>query len=183
MAVIVCDCDNVLNNLQETVVNLFNERYGSNYTLEDFKTYDVANSLPYNDAVTMKEMYSECGLFDLVKPYQDAQYGLERLINDGHQVYLATDHPPITYDEKVGWIKKYFPYIDESHIICIKHKHLLKSDIMIEDCAENLLAKTHYERILADYPWNRHVKDWVYGIHRCYCWDDILGAVNKICEE
>lgn len=180
MAVIICDCDNILNNHQETVVNLFNERYGSNYTLNDFNTYDIMNSLPMNDAVYMKEMYAEYGLYDIIKPIHAAQIALEKFINNGHQVYIATDHPPITYGEKVAWIKKYFPFIDDAHIICIKHKWMLKADIMIEDCVENLLAKPFYDRILMDYPWNRHVRDYSYNIHRCTNWEQITDVVNKI---
>ena len=178
--IIVCDCDNVLNNLQETVVNLFNERNRSNYTLNDFHTYDIMNSLPMNDAIYMKEMYAEYGLYDVVKPIHGAQIVLEKLVNNGHQVYIATDHPPVTYGEKVAWIKKYFPYIDESHIICIKHKWLIRSDIMIEDCAENLLAKPFYDRVLIDHPWNRHVKDYAYNIRRCTNWEQVNDVINKI---
>ena len=180
MAVIVCDCDNVLNNLQEVVVGLFNERYDANYTLNDFQTYDVTNSLPYNEAVVMTEMYSEYGLCDLVKPALGAQSGLEKLVNAGHQVYIVTHHPPKTYGEKVEWIKKYFPFINDDHIVCMKHKWLLKADIMIEDCVETLLAKPFYERILVDYPWNRHVRDYPYNIHRCTNWNEIVDVVNKI---
>lgn len=178
--VIVCDCDNVLNNLQETVVSLFNDRNGTNYTLHDFHTYDIMNSLPMQDAISMKEMYAECDLYNFVKPVRGAQVAIEKLINNGHQIYIATDHPSATYGEKVAWIKKYFPCIDDAHIICIKHKWLLRSDIMIEDCVENLLAKPFYDRILVDYPWNRHVKDYAYNIRRCANWEQISDVINKI---
>lgn len=180
---IACDIDNTINNLQETVLDLFNKRYNANYKLDDFHAYDVMNALPTNEAVIMKEMYAEYGLYDLVKPFKEARVGLEKFINDGHQVYLVTDAVPITYGEKVSWIKRYFPFIDDAHIICMKHKHLLRCDIMIEDCVENLLAKPYYHRVLLDYEWNRHVRDYVYDIHRCYNWDQVVEAVNKICEE
>ena len=178
--IIACDCDNILNNLQEVVVKLFNERYGTNYTLDTFQTYDVMNSLPTNEAIIMREMYGERGLYDSIKPIQGSQSGIEKLINDGHQVYIATDAIPKTYSEKVEWIKRYFPIIDDAHIISIKHKWMLRTDIMIEDCVENLLAKPFFERILMDYPWNKHVRDYVYNIHRCTNWTQITDVVNKI---
>ena len=44
--ILAIDVDNVLCNLQEVVTNLFNERNGTNYTLNDFTSYDVMNVLP-----------------------------------------------------------------------------------------------------------------------------------------
>lgn len=182
MAIICCDIDNVINNLQEVVIDLFNERYDAHYTMDDFQSYDVVNTLPTNESVIMKEIYGEYGLYDLVKPLPGAQAGLDKLVNAGHTVYLVTDAVPKTYGEKVAWIKRYFPCIDDSHIVTMKHKWLLKADIMIEDCLENLLAKPYYHRVCYDRPWNRYVHDYAYDVHRCSNWDEIVDAVNKICD-
>lgn len=178
--VIMCDVDNVICNLQEVVVNLFNERYGSNYTLNNFTEYDVMNVLPTQDGIVMRDMYGEPGLYNKVKPIVGAQDGLQKLINAGHQVYLVTDAVPKTYGEKIEFIHRYFPFIDDAHIVCMKHKHMFKCDVMIEDNLTNLLAKSYYHRICFNYPWNESKKDWVYNIYRCYNWDDIVAAVNKI---
>ena len=180
--VLCIDVDDVICNLQEVVVKLFNHRYGSHYTLNDFTEHDIMNVLPTQDAIVMKDMYGESGLYDKVKPIPGAQEALEKLINLGHQVYLVTDAVPKTYGEKVAFIKRFFPYIDESHIVAMKHKWLFKADIMIDDNLQTLLAKPNYHRICFNMPWNHSNKDWVYGIHRCYNWDDVLVAVNKISE-
>lgn len=178
--VIACDVDNVLCNLQEVIVNLFNERYNTHYTLNDFTEYDVMNVLPTAEAIEMQNMYGETGLYNLVKPLPGAQDALKKLVNEGHQVYLVTDAIPKTYGEKVEFIHRYFPFIDDSHIVAMKHKHLFRCDVLIEDNLSNLLAKPYYHRICFNYPWNESKKDYVYGIHRCYNWEDVVAAVNKI---
>lgn len=180
--VLCVDIDDTICNLQEVVVNLFNERYGANYKVEDFTEFDIMNVLPTKDAIVMSDMYGESGLYDKVKPIMGAQKALEKLINLGHQVYLVTAAIPKTYGEKVSFIKRFFPYIDESKIICMKHKHLLKCDVMIEDNLQTLLAGQHYHRILMNRPWNQSSKDWVYGINRCNNWSEILEVVNQINE-
>ena len=180
---IVCDIDNVLNNLQEAVTNLFNERHGTNYTLEDFHDYNVENSLPLKEAMAMKDMYSESGIYDYVRPLPGSQDGLQKLIDAGHQVYLVTDTPPAIYHEKVKWVKHFFPFVDAAHIVAMKHKHLFKCDLMFEDNAHNLLAGVTYHRACMDYAWNRSVKDHVYDIHRCNDWKEFLNIVNKLKEE
>lgn len=177
---IAIDMDNVLCNLQEVVIKLFNDRYKTNYTLEYFTDYDVAHILPKNEAVLMKTMYGEDNLYSNVKPLIGAQNTVEKLINDGHQVYIVSDIIPKTYAEKVEWLKFYFPQIDEAHIVAMKHKHLFKCDLMIEDNLQNLLAKPYYERICFDYAWNRNISDYVYGIHRVYSWDEVLDVINKL---
>ena len=178
---VVCvDIDNVICNLQEVVIDLFNKRYGAHYTLEDFTEYDVMNILPTQDAIIMRNMYGESDLYDNVKPIPGAQEALEKLINLGHQVYLVTDAIPKTYSEKVAFIKRFFPCIDDTHIVCMKHKWMFKADIMIEDNLQTLLAKPYYYRICFDQPWNRQINDWTYDIHRCKNWNEIMAVVNKI---
>ena len=180
--VLCVDIDDTICNLQETVIKLFNERFGSSYTLNDFTDYDVMNVLPTQDAMVIREMYGESGLYDKVKPIAGAQEALEKLINLGHQVYLVTAAVPKTYGEKVAFIKRFFPYIDDSHIVSMKHKWMFKADVMIEDNLQTLLAKPYCHRVLFDRPWNQSTKDYVYGIHRCHNWNDVLAAVNKISE-
>lgn len=180
--VLAVDIDNCICNLQEIVTDLFNERNGTNYTLNDFTSYDVMNMLPTEEAIQMQAMYGESGLYDLVKPIPGAQEALQKLINDGHQVYLVSDAIPKTYSEKVEFVHRYFPFIDDAHIVCMKHKWLFKCDVMIEDNLTNLLAKPYYHRICLNWPWNQQaeMKDWTYGITRCYNWDDVVNAINKI---
>lgn len=178
--VIACDVDDVICNLQEVVIELFNNKFGSNYALEDFTEYDIMNILPTKDAIAMKDMYGMSGLYSKVKPISGAQEALEKLINLGHQVYLVTAAIPETYGEKVAFIKRFFPYIDDGHIIAMKHKHMFRCDVMIDDNLQALLAKPYYYRICFDRPWNRSVNDWTYDIRRVNNWNEIVEVVNKI---
>lgn len=178
--IIAIDMDNVLCNLQEVIINLFNKRHGTHYKLEDFTDYDVAHILPKNEAVLMKSMYGEDNLYSNIKPLVGAQNAIEKLVNAGHQIYIVSDVIPKTYAEKVEWLKFYFPQIDQAHIVAMKHKHLLRCDVLIEDNLQNLLAKPYYERICFDYAWNRRVTDYAYNIHRVHNWNEVLDVINKL---
>lgn len=181
---IVCvDIDDTLCNLQEVVIGIFNKRYNTHYVLEDFHSFDIMEVLPIEEATKFKAIYGESGVYDLVKPFTGSQEGLRKLINDGHQVYLASHIVPETHSEKVAFIQRYYPFIDPSRIIAIKDKWLLRADILVEDNLDNLLVKPYSERVLMDRPWNQSTKDYVYGVRRCHNWNEIVAAVNKICEE
>ena len=181
---LICiDIDDTIANLQEVVIEVFNKRYNTNYNLNDFHSFDVMNVLPVDEAIKFKAIYGEKGIYDLVRPFAGSSDGIRKLINDGHQIYLASNIIPETHSEKVAFVQRYFPFIEPSHIIAIKDKWLLRSDILIEDCLENLLAKPYYYRVLYNRPWNQNVNDWVYDIHRCNDWNEVVAAVNKICEK
>lgn len=178
---IICvDCDNVLCNLQEVVINIFNAKYDKTYVVEDFKNYNIAECLDREEATNMKALYSESGIYDLVKPLSGAQNALQKLIRAGHEVYIVTHSMPCIFEEKSKWIKYHFPMIDDAHIVAMQHKWLFKCDIMIEDNLDNLLGAHHYDRVLFDLPWNRDIFDEAYGIHRVRNWNDALVAIDNI---
>ena len=179
--IIACDCDNTLNNLQEATIKVFNERYGTKYTMKDFKNYNISECLNKDNAMNFVALYNEPGIYDIVNPLNDAQKALLKLKKDGHDIYIVTNSSPSIFNEKCNWLKFHFN-IDEEHIISMKNKWLFKCDLMIEDNIDNLLGGHHYERICVNYPWNRNVRDEVYGIHRCNNWKEIVSVVNKINE-
>ena len=183
--IIVCDVDGVLNNIMDTTIDIYNKTYASHYTLKDITTYNLENCLDKNVAEQMKDIFKNPSVWDYVKPVKGAQDGIEKLIREGHQVYLVTNHAPDTYKEKVEWIKRFFPFVDASKIVCMQDKWLLRADIMIEDCMQTLLAKPHYYRVLMDHPWNQPSKygDWVYDIYRCKNWSDVMRSIDKIAKK
>ena len=163
-------------------MNVFNERYGTSYSIKDIKTYSVSECLSKEEAINMIAIYSEEGIYNHVKPLKDAQSVLQKLKKAGHEVYIVTHSIPSIFAEKVEWIKYHFN-IDEAHIVAMQNKWLFKCDIMIEDNLDNLLGGHHYDRIVVDCPWNRNIHDEAYGIYRCNNWNEIISAVNKICNQ
>ena len=122
--VLCVDIDNTINNLQESIVKLFNKRYKTKYSLQNFQDYNVENVLSVKEAVLMKDMYIEQGIYDNVKPIAGSQDVLQKLIGEGHQIYLVTDSHPSIFEEKVKWVRHFFPFIDYSHVVAMKHKNL-----------------------------------------------------------
>ncbi|MGN5457056.1 MAG: hypothetical protein ACI4XN_13755 [Candidatus Kurthia intestinigallinarum] len=183
MMTIVCDVDQVLNNLTEVMLEIFNERYGTSYAMEDLTDFNLENVLSPEEAYNAKAIFNSPDIWDKVKPLPGSQEGLQKLINNGHLVYLVTNNCPDTYGEKVAWIKRYFPFVDNSKIVCMADKWVMKCDVMLDDCYSTLIAKPYYHRILMDYPWNRSNKDFVYDIHRCNDWPQILDVINKLSDE
>lgn len=176
---VMVDCDCVLNNLMERTCQMFNERYGTNISEDYFTDYDICKCMPFEDAEKFKALWHERELWDSLAPTHHSQWGAKKLVDDGFNVYIATSTHYENFPWKVLWLKHYFPFIDERHIICIGDKSVLNADVMVDDHADNLIENLRCNRIIVDKPWNVSTHDEVYGIKRCTNWDEIVAAVEE----
>lgn len=178
--IIMCDIDDVCNNLIEKTIELYNSRYNKNLRVSDLTSYNFADCLPREDVDAILTLFKDKKLWNSLSPVTGASNGLKTLIKQGHQIYLATATNPINFAWKVEWCAKYFPFIHADNIIRAVDKSILKCDIIIDDYMDNLIGNTA-NKICMDRPWNRDErKDFIYGIHRAHNWKEIVSAVNDI---
>lgn len=178
--IIICDVDNVLNNLAEQSIAFYNKHNGKNIQLADIVTYHCEDCLPIEDAMGIISYFKDKTLWDSLTPLPGSQNTLRHLIRQGHRIYLATATDPINFNWKIEWLQKYFPFIPSDNVIRIVDKSLLKCDVMIDDHLDNLIGNM-CERIVIDAPWNRSTsKDFSYSIYRAHIWDDVLRFTNDI---
>ena len=178
---ILCiDIDDTINNLMEMSIDALNRRCDKHYDVSELTNYDLYKCLPKNDADTMFELFNEKALWDSLMPIKDSVWGIQTLLNLGHKIIFATATHECNFSWKCEWMTKYFPMINTDDIIRIKDKSLLRADIMIDDCIDQLIHNP-CERICLDNHWNRdYGKDYVYDIYRAYTWQDIVKFVNEI---
>ena len=181
--IIVCDIDGILNNLAGRTIEVYNSRSNRNIQLSEIVSYNFYDCLPKEDADGIVSLFKEKSLWDSLKPLEGSQSGLKQLIKKGHRVYLATATDPINFEWKVKWIKQYYPFIPDDNVIRIMDKSLLKCDVLVDDCLDNLIGSSA-DRVTLDYPWNHNeLKDYAYGIRRAYNWSDINNIINNIEKE
>ena len=180
---IAVDIDDVLNNLNDRVIQMFNEEYNASVTADMFTSYDIYKCLPFEEAENYTKFWLREDVWRSLSPIWHSQWGLKKLIEEGYNVVLATSTHYTNFAWKIEWLQEYFPFIDISKVICISDKGLLNVDIMIDDCAEKLISNIRCHRICLDKTWNRNIHDEAYGIHRCKDWDEIIKTVDRIYKE
>lgn len=180
---VACDVDEVINNMIDKAIELYNNRYGAELTKDMFVEYDIYKCLPFEEAEAFIDLFLQEELWDSVEPVNDAQWGLKYLVNNGFEVYLATATHYGNFQRKVDWIEKYFPFIDKKNIICIHNKSLLDVDFIIDDCAENLINCKWPHRILVDRPWNQQPRYGAYHLYRTYDWHETIDIITTIAKE
>jgi 5'(3')-deoxyribonucleotidase len=178
---ILCvDIDNTVNNLTENALEMLNRRSGIKLDVSKLTAYNFFECLPRNNAEAIIELFKEKELWDSLTPLKDSVWGIQTLLNLGHRVIFATATHECNFAWKCEWMAKYFPMISTNDIIRIKDKSLIRADIMIDDCLEQLV-KSPCERICLDNYWNRDsTKDYVYDIYRAHNWKEIIKYVNEI---
>lgn len=181
--VILCDIDNILNNLSEELITRYNTHMGTSLTVDHFTAYEFEKTLPPDGVEYMYELLRQKDVWDSLKPLNDAVWGIDTLIKTGHTVLFATATEPVNFTWKVDWMKRFFPSVNSDNIIRIMDKGYIKADVIIDDNLDQLKSNM-CERICLSYPWNVDDEaDFIYDIYRCYSWREIIKAINTIEKE
>lgn len=178
--VIAVDVDNVLNNFCEMLIKIYNQENNGSLSIENITKYNFYECLDWEVCKKLEKIYSSDNFWASLTPQKYSQQGLDYLSTLGHEIYLASASDYRFWARKAGWLKYYFGMIPEKNQILIQNKGLLKCDVLVDDCIDNLLASHYYERVCFDYPYNRDVCDEARGIYRCSDWKEIVNAIDEI---
>ena len=181
--IVVTDIDGCLNNLMEQMFKMYNDRHGTCYNINHQRSYNLEDNFPMEVAEEMRNLFLEKELWDSLTPEEGSQWALKSFVNNGYKVYAATSTHYVNFPWKVEWMKNYYPFIDSKDIICIHNKSLLRCNVLIEDCYDNLTSTSAMvDRVLLNRPWNKanNDRDYVYGINRVNNWEEVAKCVNRI---
>lgn len=170
--------DDVLENLSFAWVDFLNARYGTRVKREDLTGWDMPQFFP---ELTPEQVYGvlrEDALWKTVVPLPGAVEGVRELIRRGHEVYVVTSSYYKTVRSKIDLVlKKYFPFIDDAHLIITANKQMIIGDILIDDGPHNLLGGV-YDPIIMDAPYNRSFPAEENLIPRVRDWDEIMDIIH-----
>lgn len=160
--IISCDIDCVLNNLVEIVLEQYNADSGDNLTVDKITDYKIANFTMAGYDIT-KYFNSEYTREHLA---WDVEWVANIIDNNLFDIYFTTS----TYPESCEWkikalvnaISAFSSKSEEfiynyvlSHFIRMENKQLVRADIVIDDCIDNLqLWNDKVYNILLSKPWN-----------------------------
>lgn len=168
------DIDNVLNNMTEVVFAMYNERNGTDYSVEDCNSYDFA-CFDGDMREQLRAIFYERELYERMRPRRYAVQYLFKMMQE-FDVKLVTATIPGTLLMKMEWLRQWFPYVKNSDVIVTTDKQWISADYAIDDHLGYLLHDIA-DRILIDAPWNRRVIDYAYSIRRC---EDLRDAYQII---
>ena len=178
------DLDNVVVNTTEAVIEYLNERIPDlNLKIDDVKEYWLEKNLPAGYSRLVKEAFESKYMWKKVKLIKYAKKYIKKLYQEGHEIYFVTSSLPETLRKKIKHLSRnlsFFPegYV-ESHTINIRQKQLLKLDILLDDCMDNLVGDISYEPLCMGYPWNEDDG----RVGHVYGWPEAYNVIHYIIDE
>lgn len=178
---ILCDADDVIENLISCWVDDINRTYGTSVNPEEIKSWDVAKCFPM---LTKEQVFSPIynkTLWEKLEPIEGSVAGLQRL-NQTDYLYIVTATNYQTCDSKIRRILEIFPFLCWEQFIIASNKQLVKGHVLIDDGIHNLIDGD-YRRLLFDRPHNHDYDAEANGMKRVYTWPQIMGEIENIRKE
>lgn len=171
---ILVDMDDTIINTLSAWVWWLNLHYMTHVRIEDVTDWDLSLAFPTLTAEEVFEPLYSSSFWETVLPKSDAQYYLQDLMLQGHDVYIVTASHPTTIAYKWKLIESYFPYIDADHFIVTSNKQLIQGDVIVDDAPHNLGGVE--TSILFDAPHNKNYT----AERRAYNWKDVSQIIKTL---
>ena len=180
---ILVDVDNVLEDLNTAWVNAVNQKYGTSTKPEDIVSWRIEK---YFEGLSRTQVFSplhDPKFWESLTPLDGAQEYMQRLIKDGHKLFVVTSCHPDTIKFKHKFLAKYFPFIPFKDVIITSHKQMIKGDVLIDDAPHNFDCSDSAGNqigLLMGAPHNRDFNALGFGLIRVESWKEIYEAINRI---
>jgi 5'(3')-deoxyribonucleotidase len=196
---ILLDQDQVICCWLERLLEWWNEDKGTHFTREDVKDWAVTDTLGpgSEDFIRSSMRYPE--MYRDLEEVPGAIAGVEKLIDDGHDVLIVTAVPKcagIVYHGKLEWLRRKMrrrvmnkssdvrerigePFFDLKNFIACQRKELISGDLLVDDGVHNLIPFKESGRmtVVFDAPWNR---SYTGATKRVYGWPDLLAFIDEV---
>ena len=159
--VICVDLDEVCNDFVTVTVALYNEDSGDSITVDDVKDYQIAKAFKPEYRDKLFNYFNDPHFIEMLKWNVGWVVQIMRECKDDIYFLTAT-HPKNIYKKFACLLKALidagYAIKDEElyrRLITTTNKQLIKTDILIDDCFDNLQFDGNVYNILVDKPWNR----------------------------
>lgn len=136
MARIAIDMDNVMADLQQHVLTVYEKEYGE--AIDPKRLDNVPEGSAFPEGVMVK-MLNTPGFFRGIPVMKGSQEVVKALAAQ-HEVFIvsAAMEFPFSLAEKLAWLNEHFPFIHWRNIVFCGSKTIVEADYMIDDHDKNL---------------------------------------------
>ena len=177
---ILIDVDNIIGNLCDAVLSVYNEDSGDNLCPENITSYYIENFVKPQYKDNFKHYFLDKRVWKRMKYVDGCREYIAKLFNDGHDIYFCTKTEMKNAPKKESYLQRTFPYINiRKKLIICSDKTMIRADVLIDDCLDNFGGQDY--SIVLDYPWNRNTDN--ENITRASSWKEIYNIIYLINKE
>lgn len=134
---IAVDMDEVVADVLPKFLDLFEQFNGRRPSEEEYlgkKLYALPGGVHLRQALFQKGFFADLSLIS------GAQDGIQRLLNDGHEIFFVTAAQEFrnSLEDKYDWLLQHFPNISWKNFVFCGDKSIIQADYLIDDHAFNL---------------------------------------------
>ena len=164
---IVVDMDEVLADTLGGQLSRYNREFKERLSTDDLHGWSIWEAVPATRVPDLERHLAADDFYPGLAVFPNSQIVMERL-QHRYELYIATAvmEYPRSFQGKYEWIRKYFPFIQPSHIVFCGHKGILSGEYLIDDNSFQLSQFTG-TKILYSSPANcrrtdfRRVNNWI----------------------
>ena len=173
---IALDMDGVLADTIQKVLDMYNDEYGLQVTREDIKEWDLSSI--QKEGTDIFKYFEFPGFFTSLNVMEGAKKAVWELMDEGHDVVIASAAPPSGMKDKVIWMATHFPVVPQENIIMASRKDLVQADVLIDDGIHNLEQSPSDYPVLfkQDNPWTWNEDRFLSVNH----WDEVIPLIKDI---
>lgn len=180
---IAIDIDGVLNTLDSTVLEIYNEDSGDNLAPEDITEYHIENFVKPEYKENFYKYFLDKRVWQKIKVVEGCQEIIAKFIEEGNEIIFVTKTECENLVKKRNWLDRTFPFIGLDNLrrmlYSCPQKQYIIADILIDDGIFNLTGKRTYYSILFDKPYNQTSKN-IPRLTRVHNWNEVYNAVKMV---
>lgn len=180
---IMVDIDGVLNTLDTTVIEVYNEDSGDNLSPQDITEYHIEKFVKPEYRENFKNYFLDKRVWRRIEVVKYACEVLNKLWDEGYNLIFVTKTECENMVKKRNWLNRNFSFMGEDNIrkrlYSAPKKQFIRADIAIDDGLFNLIGDRTYYSICFDKPYNQ-TDELIPCFTRVYDWLGVYTAVHEI---
>ena len=156
---IMVDIDGILNTLDTTVLEVYNEDSGDNLRPEAITEYHIEKFVKPEYCENFKNYFLDKRVWRRIEVVKYACEVLNKLWDEGYNLIFVTKTECENMVKKRNWLNRNFPFMGADNIrkrlYSAPKKQLIRADIAIDDGLFNLIGDRTYYSICFDKPYNQ----------------------------
>lgn len=180
---ILIDMDDVLDDLLEVWIEELNSLFGTSVKADEVTDWNLQKFFPTLSKKSITTPLFWGCFWDNIKPKFGAVKYTQKMMEDGHDLYVVTATHPQTIAAKFSKVLfRYFPFITYDHVIIASKKQMVLGDVLIDDAPHNLVGG-RYKGILFKAPHNASFDAEAHGLIRANDWNEVYRIVCELAQE
>lgn len=178
---ILVDMDDVLEHFVDNWIFAINEKFDRNVDPKTLNSWEILHLYPGISELEMEQILESPDFWKKVKPIDGAVETMKKLIDDGHDVYVATSSWYKTLVPKMDEVLfKYFDFLKWDKVIVAKDKWMIRGDVVIDDGIHNLKNRDDNSlKLLFTATHNKSYDAEANGFIRVNNWKDVYREIVK----